>query len=146
YYGNPNLGVAFVHLDDLLRAIIKLVSKRNNFDEHSIINIGESYSPSYGTLQKTISTLIHKKPWKTYKLPKWIAKTYTLLENSFQTRYTKPWMIEQFSEHYELDTTKARKLLNYKPKHTILRTMPTIIGNLKHHPKKWHKQNKLVRT
>lgn len=143
YSGDLEHGDAFVHLDDAVRAIIRAVEKREVLPDQAVINIGEPYSPSYGTLQKTISTLIHGKPWKTHKVPKWVAKAGTGIMNLTKSRFIKPWMIEQAGDHYELDISKAKELLDWEPKHQLLRTMPVIVGHLKHDPKQWYKQNKL---
>ena len=143
YSGDLEHGGAFVHLDDAVLAIIRALEKRELLPDQAVINIGEPYSPSYGTLQKTISTLIHEKPWKTHKVPKWLAKAGTGLMNLTESQFIKPWMIEQAGEHYELDISKAKELLDWEPRHQLLQTMPVIVGNLKHDPEQWYKQNNI---
>lgn len=53
-------------------------------------------------------------------------------------------MVEQAGEHYKLDISKAKKLLDWEPRHKIPQMMPVIVGNLKHNPKQWYRQNNLL--
>ena len=143
YSGNLNHGDAYVHLDDAVLAILRAIERREILKAYEVINIGEPYSPSYGTLQNTIGTLIHDKPWRTYKVPNWMAKIGALFMNLTKDRFIKPWMIPQAGEHYELDISKAKKLLDWEPKHTLLKTLPIMIHNLMQDPDKWYEENDL---
>ncbi|MEJ4089099.1 NAD(P)-dependent oxidoreductase [Galbibacter orientalis] len=143
YSGNLNHGDAYVHLEDLLSAIIKTIEKQNELKDHIIINIGEPYSPSYKELQTKIGKLIYGKQWKTYKIPKWIAIIGAWGMNITGDSFIKPWMINRAGENYELDINRAKELLDWEPKNSLLETMPFIIKNLRANPAKWYTKNKL---
>jgi len=52
-------------------------------------------------------------------------------------------MIDRADDHYELDISRAMKLLGWEPKHNLIDTLPGMIKNLKEDPEKWYKENKL---
>jgi nucleoside-diphosphate-sugar epimerase len=52
-------------------------------------------------------------------------------------------MIDRADDHYELDISRAEKLLGWRPRHNLIDTLPEIISNLKADPDKWYKENKL---
>jgi len=137
-HGNP-----FIHLDDLVEAIFKVVEKRNELSPEVTINIGEPETLSYEYLQKNIGMLIHDKEFKTFIIPKPLAKAGAWVQDIFGESFIKPWMIDMADDHMELDISKAKKLLDWEPKHSLRETMPKIIAALKADPKKWYKENKL---
>ncbi len=47
-------------------------------------------------------------------------------------------------DHYELDISRARKLLDWEPKHSLRDALPAIIKELKADPLSWYKRNKLT--
>lgn len=137
-HGNP-----FVHLDDLVEAIAACVKKRKELQEEVVINIGEEETLSYTYLQNNLGRLIHGKEWKTYRIPRFVAKAGAWVQDLFGDPFIKPWMIDMADDNMELDVSKARQLLDWEPKHSLSETLPLIIEELKKDPKKWYKANKL---
>jgi len=74
YSGELSHGSVFVHMDDVLDAIIRTVERRNEIPNETPINIGEPETPTYKELQDWIGNLIHGKDWTTYEMPEGIAK------------------------------------------------------------------------
>jgi nucleoside-diphosphate-sugar epimerase len=143
YPGNLSYGNPFVHLDDLADAIVLAVEKRKQLPHETIINIGEPETLSYGYLQTTIARLLHDKEWKTYKIPKLLAKAGAWVQGLFSKTFIKPWMIDLTDDHMEIDISKAKELLGWEPRHSLKTTLPKITDVLKADPKAWYKNNKL---
>lgn len=143
YSGDTTHGNVFLHMEDLLDALEETVKKRKILPTEVAINIGEPETPSYEELQNRIGKLIHGEDWKTYEVPETVAKAGAWVMDLFGDPFIKPWMIDRADDHYELDVSRARDLLNWDPKHSLLSTLPTIIENLKSDPLKWYKENKL---
>lgn len=141
--GNVNHGNPFLHLDDLLDAIVKAIEKRNELPEDITINIGEEDTMSFKDLQQGIAKQVHGKKWKTYTIPKPLAKAGAWIENIFTDAFIKPWMIDMADDHMEIDISKAKNTLGWKPRHTLGETLPKMISSLKSNPEKWYKTNKL---
>jgi nucleoside-diphosphate-sugar epimerase len=137
-HGNP-----FIHLDDLVDAIVKTVEKRNELPPDVTINLAENETLSYEFLQKSIGKSLYNKEWKTYKIPKPLAKVGAWLQDIFGDPFIKPWMIDMADNHMEADIKKAEKMLGWEPKLSLRETLPKMIGLLKSDPKKWYLKNKL---
>jgi UDP-glucose 4-epimerase len=146
YSGDVTHGNVFLHMDDLLDAIEKTVEKRKSLPDEIAINIGEPVSPSYKELQDNIGLLLHGEEWKTYEVPAPLAKAGAWTMDLFGDPFIKPWMIDRADDHYELDISRAEKLLGWKPKHNLIDTLPEMIQNLKEDPDKWYKENKLEKN
>lgn len=52
-------------------------------------------------------------------------------------------MIENADDHYEIDISRARRLLGWKPRHSLTAPLPEMIRRLKADPTDWYKKNKL---
>ena len=143
YPGNLSHGNVFVHLDDLYDAIIKAVDKRKGLPMDVTINLGDPETLGYQDLQNIISNAIHGKDWKTYKIPKALAKAGAWVQDIFGDPFIKPWMVDLADDHAEIDITRAKNLLGWQPKHSLRETLPKMIAFLKDDPKAFYKVNKL---
>ncbi len=143
YSGDVNHGNVFIHMNDLLDALEKTVEQRHSLPEEIAINIGEPTTPSYKELQDKIGQLIHGKEWETHEMPKAVAKAGAWARDLVGDPFIKPWMIDRADDHYELDISRARELLNWEPKHRLMDTLPKIIENLKADPEEWYQKNDL---
>jgi len=52
-------------------------------------------------------------------------------------------MIDLANDHFEMDSSKAKKLLGWQPKHGLWDTLPKMIKKLKDDPEKFYKMNNL---
>ena len=87
--------------------------------------------------------MIHGESWKTYEMPKTLAKVGSYGMNVVGDPFIKPWMIDRADDHYELDISRAKELLDWEPKHSLKETIPLMIKKLKEDPVKWYKENNL---
>lgn len=143
YSGDTSHGNVFVHMDDLLDALVKTVNKRNDLPEEIAINVGEPDTPSYQELQDAIGREIHGKEWKTFEMPEPLAKAGAFGRDLVGDPFIKPWMVDRADDHYELDISRARKLLDWEPQHRLMDTIPAMIQQLKENPHEWYKRNNL---
>lgn len=141
--GDASHGSTFVHLDDLVDAMVKAVEKRKDLPKDLILNIGEEETLSYNELQSIISTELWGKEKKIIRIPKFLAKWGAALQNLFGANFIKPWMIDVADDHLEMDSTKAERLLKWKPQHSLRKTLPIMIAKLKADPEKFYRENKL---
>lgn len=145
--GDSSHGQASIHMDDLLDAFVALISKQTALPPHQVLLIGEPQTPSYAQLQHEIGNLIHGEPWETHEIPKVIAKTGAWLEQvalpKEEEPFIKPWMIDLADDHFELDISLARSLLDWDPQRRLLATLPKMIDALKKDPVTWYRNNDL---
>lgn len=143
YSGDVHHGNVFLHMDDLVAALEKTVDKRRSLPEEIAVNIGEPETPSYQELQTIIGRLIHGEDWDTYEVPKPLAKAGAWGMDVVGDPFIKPWMIKRADDHYELDISRAKELLDWQPQHRLIDTLPKIVEKLKEDPLQWYKMNKI---
>ncbi|CAN5183929.1 N/A [soil metagenome] len=143
YPANTAHGSTYVHRDDVINAIALAVQKRNDLPKEVVLNIGDDETLTYQELQDIISKAISGKKSSIIPIPKWFAKVGAFLQNLVGKAFIKPWMIDLADDHFEMDSSKAKKLLGWKPKHGLRDTLPKMVENLKANPKKFYGVNKL---
>jgi nucleoside-diphosphate-sugar epimerase len=145
FSGDITHGVAFLHLEDLVQALVLAVEHRKELPQITTLLIGESETLSYDWLQRAISRELHGKEWKTFRIPKALAKLGCWLQSLLPGAdpFLKPWMIDLSDDHYTFDISRARTLLGWEPRHSLRKSLPTIIDELKFDPVGWYQENKL---
>ncbi len=146
FAGEITHGASFVHMDDLIDALALCVEKRKTLPPELTLLVGEPNTMSYDSLQRLMAKLCHGKEWKTWSVPKPLAKIGAWLQQILpfmKKSFIKPWMIDFADDHYSLDITAARKYLGWEPKHKVEETIPLWIAELKRDPQAWYDENKL---
>jgi UDP-glucose 4-epimerase len=143
YPANTAHGSTYVHLDDLVDSIILTIKKRKELPEVVVLNVGDDEVLSYKELQDIISKEVDGTQKDIIKIPKWFAKAGAFMQNIVGKAFIKPWMIDLADDHFEMDSSKAKKLLGWQPKHSLRGTLPKMIKKLKDDPKVFYKVNKL---
>lgn len=144
--GNIDHGNPFLHMDDLMDAFELAIIKQNHLPQETTLLISEDKTIGYADLQNEISELIRNKPFKTYRIPKLVAKVGAWFEDHtpfFKDTFIQPWMIDVADDHYAVDASRAKKVLGWTAKHFLGTTLPVIIENLKKDPVTWYAENGL---
>lgn len=81
YPGDLEAGQAYLHLDDLLDAIERVVERRAALPEIFPVLLGEAEVMGFGEVQKTLGRLIHDEEWQTNSVPPALAKAGAWVEN-----------------------------------------------------------------
>ncbi len=145
YSGETAHGQAFMHNDDLVDAIERVVERRAQLPPELALLLGEPEALSYDELQHTIARIIHGQSWETQEVPAPLARVGAWLQNLLPGKkpFIKPWMVDRANDHYALDITRARTLLDWEPRHSLRGTLPKMLEVLKQDPSGWYQQNNL---
>jgi nucleoside-diphosphate-sugar epimerase len=145
YPGNLHTGQSFLHLEDLLDAIARLIERRSALAPEGALLLGEPEVIGYGDLQAEIGRLLHGESWETREIPKALAKAGTWVQQDLlrEDSYIRPWMIDIADDHYAIDISRARHLLDWEPAHSLRGALPQMIEALKADPAGWYQANKL---
>jgi nucleoside-diphosphate-sugar epimerase len=146
FAGDTAHGASYVHMDDLVEAIALCVEKRKALPSELTLLIGEETTFSYDQLQRKMQKLIYGKEWKTWSVPKSIAKMGAWSQAHLplmKPNFIKPWMIDRADDHFELDIARAKKVLGWQPKHSVDQVIPKWVEELKRDPIMWYDENKL---
>ena len=139
-------GQSFVHLDDLVDAIVATVDRRKSLPPECAILIGEPEPLTYDELQHQFARLIHNEEWETMQIPKAVAKTGAWVQNALpmeEEPFIKPWMIDFSDDHYALDISRAQQLLGWAPHHSLRDTLPKMVAALQADPENWYREHHL---
>ncbi|MDP2702680.1 MAG: SPW repeat protein, partial [Candidatus Rokubacteria bacterium] len=148
YSGSTAHGQAFMHMDDLVDAIERVVERRATLPPEVALLLGEPEALSYDELQHTIARLIRGAGTETIAIPSALAPlakvgAWVLDHLPGQEGFVKPWMIDRANDHYALDMTRARTLLGWEPKRSLRETLPQMVAALKADPLGWYRENEL---
>jgi len=146
FAGDISHGASFMHMDDLVDAIVTAVEKQQQLPPETLLVLGETKTLSYDYLQRRISSLLFGKELKTYSIPKPLAKIGAYLQDKlpfFPPSFIKPWMIDLADDNYNLDISRAQSTLGWNPKRNLDATLPIMIEALKRDPAGWYKANQL---
>jgi nucleoside-diphosphate-sugar epimerase len=148
YSGSTSHGQSFVHLDDLVDAIEVTIERRAALPPELPVLLGEPEALSYDELQHTMARLIHGDHWETLEVPGPVAPlakagAWVMEKLPGADPFIKPWMIDRANDHYALDITRARTLLNWEPKRSLRETLPKMIAAFKADPLGWYRENDL---
>ena len=145
YSGSPSHATAYVHMDDVVDAILGAVERRVSLPPEAPILIGEPEALTYDELHHTFTRLIHGESYELINVPGPIAKAGAWVEDKVlrQDPFIKPWMIDRASDHYALDVTRAAEMLGWTPRHTLRGTIPLIVAALKANPLTFYRENGL---
>jgi nucleoside-diphosphate-sugar epimerase len=143
--GDPTHGQAFVHLEDVVDAIARIVERRRALDPSLTLLLGEASTLSYEQLQREFGRLIHGKDWNTLQFAKPVAKAGAWLQEQApgEEPFIKPWMIDLADDHYELDISKARAVLGWAPARSLQATLPRMVAALRADPVGWYREHEL---
>ncbi|MCD6705457.1 MAG: NAD-dependent epimerase/dehydratase family protein [Thiobacillus sp.] len=152
--GETAHGQSFIHIDDLADAVVRTIDRRDSLPPDLKLLVGEPTTLSYAALQNRLGTLIHGEQWETETVPKPLAKLGARLQGKLEAvvpdsidrgekPFVKPFMVELADDHYELDISRARTLLDWTPRHALREELPAMVAALKADPLAWYRANRI---
>lgn len=153
--GDISHGQSFLHIDDLIDALLRTIDRRARLPAELVLLLGEPASVSYEALQNQMGMLIHGEPWDTGTMPRSLAKLGARLRQRMepvvpdaidqgQVPFVKPFMVDLAADHYELDISQARAMLDWQPHHALRDTLPKIVARLRADPLGWYRDNRIA--
>jgi hypothetical protein len=153
YAGPPTVGQSMLHREDMLDAFRRTVDRRRDIPSGTAILIGEPAALGYDALQDELGYLMHgAEDWPTLRLPQtaaavgaWAqARLEPVIPDAFdkgEKPFVRPFMMWLADDHYDLDISRARKLLGWEPRHSIKQELPAMVRSLKKDPIGWYKRH-----
>ncbi|WP_206185486.1 NAD-dependent epimerase/dehydratase family protein [Sphingosinicella sp. CPCC 101087] len=153
YSGSTDVGQSMLHREDMLDAFRRTVDRRAELPARTDLLIGEPEAVGYDALQDEIGALIHgREDWPTIRLPKSIAAAGAWAQEKLEPvvpdaidkgepPFVKPFMVRMADDHYALDVSRARQLLDWVPGHRLETSLPGLVESLKRDPVGWYKRN-----
>jgi nucleoside-diphosphate-sugar epimerase len=146
YPADLDRGQAFVHRDDAVESLVRIVDRRRALPDDLDLLIAEPETIGYGELQDLIGRALHGHDWATMEIPDELATVGAWLRerNPFgEDPFIRSWMIERAADHYEIDIDRARRLLDWEPKHRVAEVIPEMVERLRSDRQGWYARNEL---
>lgn len=146
YPADLDRGQAFVHLEDAVRALRKVVERRHELPDSLELLIAEPTTLGYGQLQDIIGQAIHGTDWPTMEIPESLATMGAWMKekNPFgEDPFIRSWMIERAADHYEIDISRARRHIDWEPEYRVADVIPEMIERLEKDRAGWYAHNNL---
>lgn len=146
YPADPDCGQAFVHREDAVDALVRIVDRRRELPDPFPVLIGEPETIGYGDLQDVIAHELHGHDWTTVRIPPPIAKVgaWVREKNPFgEDPFIRSWMVDRAADHFDLDIDAARWHLGWQPSHDVVSTVPEMVGRLRDDRDAWYTRNGL---
>lgn len=156
YSGSTLVGQSMIHREDMLDAFRRTVDLRATLPTGAVILVGEERAIGYDALQDELGYLFHgEEDWPTLRLPKPLAAVGAWVQDKFEPvvpdafdqgerPFIRPFMVMMADDHYELDISRARELLNWTPRHRLKDELPRMVAAVKEDPAGWYKANSLT--
>lgn len=143
--GDARHGQAFVHLDDAVACIRRVVDLRARLGREERFLVAEPDTMAYAELQDVLGDLLHGKEWPTIRIPKAVAKAGAWAQGKVggEDTFIKPWMVDLADADYPVDIAHARARLGWEPRRRLRDTLPEMIVRLKRDPAGWYRRNKM---
>jgi nucleoside-diphosphate-sugar epimerase len=141
--GDLKAGASFIHLDDLAECVERCVEMRGKIPREEVLLAGEEKTLSYDELQREISYCLYGKEITTFRIPKLCAKIGAFIKSFLPGRksFIQPWMIDLADEDYELDCTRAKKVLGWQTKRSLHDAIPLMCKALLLDPHHWYHEH-----
>ena len=153
YAGDMRAGQSMIHMDDMLALFERVIERRGDLPPHLVVLAGEPDPMSYRQLQDAIASEVHGAgDWRTIVLPAWFARLGAFAQvqaepvvpdayDRGEKPFIRPFMVDMASDHYALDISRARELLDWEPHHDLRGALPALVGSLKDDPTAWYERN-----
>lgn len=145
--GDVTHGQSFLHLADLVDAIRRIVDLRHALPGDLTMLLGEEDTMSYGELQDLVGKLLFGHKWTTIRIPRPMAKVGAWLQNTLPLggdSFIQTWMVDLVDDHFAVDISRARSLLDWRPSRTLRESLRRMIAALKADPARWYAENRLT--
>lgn len=144
YPADLDSGQAFVHLDDAVDALERVVAKRGELPSWFPVLIGEADTVGYADLQDVIANALHGRDWPTFRIPAPLAKVGAWVREKNpigEDPFIRSWMVDRAADHFDLDISTARDELGWEPSHRVVETIPVMVQRLEADREAWYAEN-----
>jgi nucleoside-diphosphate-sugar epimerase/uncharacterized membrane protein len=152
YAGDVRAGQSMLHREDMIDAFRRAIDRRHQLPDRLTLLVGEPEAMAYEDLQEALGRLIHGEEWATLSVPQPLAKAGAWVQGAIEPvvpdaidqgkkPFIRPFMMDSASDHYALDIGRARRYLDWSPRHRIEDTLPRLVEALKRDPHDWYEAN-----
>lgn len=146
--GKGNSAVPYLHINDLIRMIFRVIEKSSKLPKLSIFNASPSTTVSHKKLYNATVRYFFGRNIRAIYIPKWFAFLAAAIRQSLLTLIGKPpferlWMVHYIDRVLSVDARKTYDILDWEPttRYDLDRRLLILIENMKNYPETWYLRN-----
>ena len=138
-------GQALVHRDDVVSAIEAGIGLRGRLPGELTLLVGEEEPLTHAALQDRIGTLLWDREWPALRAeaPADGRAGWDQARPAGADPFTAPIAPDLGDHGYALDLARARRFLEWEPRHGLASDLPVLLERLQQDPGPWHRANGL---
>ena len=147
YPARVDRGLSYVHLDDVTDAFEKTMQRfAGTRRERERLMVSEDAPVTYDEIHRRTSLAFFDRVLPLVRVPRFVAWLGSLVllglaRLTGRRRFVRPWMVRYAGEHFELDTSRTRALLDWQPEHRLGRDLDRILETARRDPERFHERN-----
>lgn len=143
--------ISYIHIDDALDGLEKIITLRNNIPSGTIYILSEEDYLSYVELYRLIHRGLYGNggDFRPVSLPNWLliggvyTANYLHCIRGGGEYFFRPWMARHALLRFCFNTGKAKRELGWNTNHSLRAYMQTILGELRANPGEWFRANNI---
>lgn len=147
--GSGAAGFPYIHREELVRGVIRVVERRQLLDRHEVLFLAEDGCTRHRDLFAPIRRCCGRDPdAPPIHLPSRLVASLLVLKlaaNALLRRntYERPWMMAYAERPLKVDTTNSRRRLDWapRPEFSITARLPILMANYTRHRREWAERN-----
>ncbi|HES59088.1 MAG TPA: NAD(P)-dependent oxidoreductase, partial [Caldithrix sp.] len=146
--GKGNSAVPYIHINDLVKMIFKIIEKSKDLPEYCILNASPCKTVTHNQLFNAAVRYYYGRDIKPIHIPKWLAVIAVAIRQWLLGILGKPpferlWMMGYIDRDMAVDANKTYERLDWKPtnRYNLDRRLLILIENMKSYPETWHLRN-----
>jgi nucleoside-diphosphate-sugar epimerase len=143
-------GIPYIHRSDVVRLVKLCLDKHDQLDPSEIFLASQDGAVSHKDLWATVSQAWKQTQLKPWFMPKHAAAIGVRLKYyqghlTGKRPFERPWMTRYIDRPWVVDTTYTRTRLDWDctASMRILERIPTMLGIIRHHHRRWIMRNKI---
>ena len=146
--GKGQSAVTYIHIQDLVRLIHRVLEKSDQLPRFSVYNVSPSHVTTHEDLFKAATRYFYGEDVTPLCLPRWLAGPGVLLRwwlgrLTRRLPFEAPWMVRYIDRQLRIDASRTEAALDWKPARRldVTRRLLLMIENMKSRSEAWSMRN-----
>lgn len=148
--GRGDSAVPYLHVEDLLSFLVRVVEKIDDLKPSEVLQASPDGCSSHGELFHEATRNYFGAPRRPLLMPVSLARPGVRMRELLgritgRMPFERSWMVDFIDRRLHVDASRTRRRIDWAPNPNlgIIKRLPRLIENLKHHPTEWRRWSAL---